>query len=99
MASLPVSFHPEAVLEAAAAFEWYSQRSETAASRLLAELNAAVTKIAAEPERWPRYLDGTRRYLLRRFPFIVVYRRTPYGAVEILAVAHARRRPGYWKTR
>jgi plasmid stabilization system protein ParE len=99
MASLPVSFHPEAVLEAIAAFDWYSERSGTAASRFLAELNAAVTKITAEPDRWPSYIAGTRRCLLRRFPFIVVYRQTPAGTIEILAVAHGRRRPGYWKSR
>jgi len=41
------------------------------------------------------YLADTRRYLLRRFPFFVVFREVD-DRVQIVAVAHARRRPGYW---
>lgn len=41
------------------------------------------------------YLADTRRYLLRRFPFFVVFREVA-DRVQIVAVAHARRRPGYW---
>jgi toxin ParE1/3/4 len=43
-------------------------------------------------------LHGTRKYLLRRFPYAVIYRVTD-EAIEVVAVAHGRRRPGYWKTR
>lgn len=42
---------------------------------------------------------GTRRsYILRRFPYSIIYQVT---AVElrIIAVAHHRRRPGYWANR
>ena len=99
MEQTQVSFHPEAVLLAQAAFVWYSRRSETAASRFFSELDVALAKIAAEPERWPSYLIGTRRYLLRRFPYIVVYRETSSRMIQVLANAHGRRRPGYWKSR
>jgi toxin ParE1/3/4 len=41
---------------------------------------------------------GLRRYLFHRFPYMLVYRET--GAVIlVIAVAHARRRPGFWKER
>jgi hypothetical protein len=36
--------------------------------------------------------------MLERFPFSVVYRVGEHGAL-VVAVAHARRRPGYWRTR
>ena len=35
---------------------------------------------------------------MRRFPYLIVYRVTA-SAIQVVAVAHARRRPGYWKTR
>ena len=63
-----------------------------------ADFDAAESAIAKLPEAWPRYEQGTRRYLLRRFPFSVVYR-VESRRVLIVAVAHGSRRPGYWKSR
>ncbi|MBI5166220.1 MAG: type II toxin-antitoxin system RelE/ParE family toxin [candidate division NC10 bacterium] len=93
-----VEFHPAAAEEVAAAVQWYRERSEEAARALVAELDRAVAMIAEAPERWARYVKGTRRFLLRRFPFAVVYRQRQ-DVVEVVAVAHARRRPGYWRQR
>ncbi|MFQ5800054.1 MAG: type II toxin-antitoxin system RelE/ParE family toxin [Bacteroidota bacterium] len=98
MARRSIEFHPEAVAEAQAATEWYRQRSERAADAFLAELDTAVDRIAEAPGRWPAYLRGTRRFLLRRFPFAVVYRKVG-ETVQVVAVAHGRRKPGYWKGR
>jgi plasmid stabilization system protein ParE len=98
MASIPVGFHPEAIAEAAAAVQWYEKRSEAAAAAFLAELDRAIDSIGEAPERWPRYLHETRRFLFHRFPFAIVYRRVA-DSVQVVAVAHGRRRPGYWKGR
>ena len=93
-----VELHPDAVAEARAAAEWYRARSNSAVDAFLAELNHAIEQIEDAPDRWPGYILGTRRYLLRRFPFSVVYRRQG-SRIQIVAVAHGRRRPGYWKAR
>jgi plasmid stabilization system protein ParE len=53
--------------------------------------------IAEAPQRWPAGPHGTRKFLLHRFPFAVIYRELP-SAIQVLAVAHGRWRPGYWKT-
>jgi hypothetical protein len=50
------------------------------------------------PDRHPVYIEGTRRLLLRRFPFGLVYE-VYEGKALILAIAHHRRRPGYWTER
>ncbi|MBY0495717.1 MAG: type II toxin-antitoxin system RelE/ParE family toxin [Cyanobacteria bacterium] len=88
----------EALQEAERAAHWYAERSATAAAAFSEEMDAAESAIARLPEAWPRYEHRTRRYLLRRFPFSVVYR-VEEPRVLIVAVAHARRRPGYWKSR
>ena len=88
----------DAITEARAAFDWYRERSEVAAGRFRNEFDRAVSAIAESPEVWPPYVHETRRYLFRRFPFFVVYRLTAED-IEIVAVAHARRRPGYWRDR
>jgi plasmid stabilization system protein ParE len=94
----PVEFHEEASAELEAAFDWYFARSERVASEFLEEANRAIEKISQNPQRWPVGTRNSRRLLLQRFPFAVVYRELP-SKVEVLAVAHGRRRPGYWKGR
>lgn len=98
MSSRHVDIHPEAIAEARAAYRWYGERSASAAAAYLAELDLAVAAIAENPEMWPRHAHGMRRYILHRFPFYLVYRETA-DRLEIIAVAHGRRKPGYWKDR
>jgi len=93
-----VEFHPEAIAEARAAYQWYAERDLSAANAFIAELDRAISQVQSAPERWPVHLHGTKRYLFRRFPYGVIYRVTE-TAIQVLAVAHGRRRPGYWRTR
>lgn len=74
------------------------ERSDDASSAFLLEVIESFEIIAAAPVRWPESLYGTRRYLLHHFPFSVVYLDEP-EVVIIVAVAHGRRKPGYWKER
>ena len=57
-----------------------------------------MREICNAPERWKRADYGTRRFMLPNFPFSIVYR-VQQDAVEVVAVAHHRRRPGYWRGR
>ena len=98
MAAKPVEFHPEAAAEAQAATEWYRDRSIRAGEAFFRELGRAVGMLAEAPQRWPEFIAGARRYPLRRFPYWVIYRVMPVS-LQIIAVAHARRRPGYWRSR
>ena len=93
-----VLLHPAALAEAEAAVRWYRERSPKTAARFVAEISAVVDKVAAAPKRWIRGVHGTRKAKLPCFPFLIIYRESE-NAVQILAVAHGRRRPGYWKNR
>jgi toxin ParE1/3/4 len=98
MSGKPVEFHPEALTEAEAAVAWYRERSLRAAEGLMGELERAIAAIAEAPSRWPLFQAGCRRFPLRRFPFLVIYSEKAQS-IEVLAVAHGRRRPGYWRPR
>jgi toxin ParE1/3/4 len=98
MSPQPINVHPEAVAEAQAAVQWYREKSPSAADAFLAELDRAVERIAENPGMYPHYVRGTRRYLLQRFPFYLVYHQVA-GKLQIVAIAHGRRKPGYWKKR
>ena len=95
---LPVEFLPEAAVEAAAARAWYQDQSPNAAAAFVAELDSAIERIAEASRLYPVYVAGTRRCLMRGFPFLVVYR-VPDERVQVIAIAHGNRRPGYWKDR
>ena len=94
-----IRFHPEAQDDYQNAFLWYQARSPQVAVRLEAEIQGTLGDAAKQSGMFPE-LDGTHPFFLtlRRFPFSVVFRSKP-GHVVVLAVAHSRRKPGYWQER
>jgi hypothetical protein len=64
----------------------------------LAAIYDAFERLSDAPKRWPRYLFGTRRFVLHRFPFSIIYLDGP-SVVNFVAFAHSKRKPGYWKRR
>ena len=99
MASSEPIWHPEARADAEEARNWYAERSPLAARGFLLALDQGVEAILEAPERWPKHRFGCRRYVFsNRYPFTLIYRLTE-GDVEIVAVAHQKRRPAYWRHR
>lgn len=98
MNSAGVVFHPAAAEELEAAVEWYLDRSQVVAVRFAHEIDNSIALLVADPLRWPEFHGATRRVLVQRFPYAVVYQRVA-DRIEILAVAHCSRKPGYWKDR
>lgn len=93
-----VRFHPEVLTEYTAALAWYRAQSGLAADRFESEVERLVGSIAANPSLFPPYDDEHRFARLRRFPYCLVYQAVPDG-VQVVALAHVRRRPGYWRGR
>lgn len=87
-----------AAKEARAAWSWYRARDLDAADCFLAEYDRTLTHIAEAPGRCPVHTEGTRRSNLRRFPYSVIFRERP-EVIEVVAVMHQRRSPGYWQER
>jgi hypothetical protein len=98
VANRPVRLHPLAAGEIEAARRWYSERNPEASAAFLADIDAAMRAVFDAPHRWPRIHVRYRRYIMRSFPFSVVYLTLP-ASIEVIAVAHHRRRPGYWLAR
>ena len=58
----------------------------------------AMAPFAANPQVFPRVDPESRRAVLNRFPYLVVFREHEFH-IQIVAIAHGRRRPNYWKSR
>jgi len=77
---------------------WYAERSVDAANDFDAEFDRALALIASDPERFPLCDIRHRYFLLRRFPFRILYRMI-HDDVVVIAVAHSARSPEYWADR
>ena len=94
----PVEYHPLAFEELIDSAEYYELRAERLGESFLDEVARAVADVSEAPERWPYFLLNSRRRLLDRFPYSIVYL-IEAEQIYILAVMHQRRRPGYWRKR
>jgi plasmid stabilization system protein ParE len=83
-------YHPAARAELIAEFDWYADRSLAAAEGFIDQVGVAVDQAVSFAMSGQRYLAGTRRIVVRDFPYVVVYRERT-GVIEVLAVAHTSR--------
>lgn len=79
----------------AEALTWYAERDERVAEGFDAEFDRAMQTIAEDPGRFPRCDERHHFYLMRRFPYQLIFRETTDHWV-LIAVAHTSRRPRYW---
>jgi plasmid stabilization system protein ParE len=93
-----VEFLPGARRDFDESFDWYRERSDGAAARFSDSVDEALIRIATDPEQCAAIDSRHRECLLARFPFRIVYR-IELEQVVVVAIAHASRRPGYWKRR
>lgn len=91
-------FHPSARLELAAAARFYRDESPGLGRAFVAEVRASVERIVEFPNSGSPGPGDVRRVFLDRFPFTLIYR-THGGVLQIVAAAHQRRRPDYWRER
>lgn len=102
MSALGYRFHPAATEELDAAGEWYDAQLAGLSLEFFDAVDEAIGLIVERPAAWQR--EGVvasrdvHRFVMRRFPFSIVYYVVD-DIVRIVAVAHAKLRPGYWRLR
>lgn len=100
MSRVAYRFHPEAEDEFLAAVDWYADRDADVAADFAALVRESVDRITQRPRAAPAWpgSQALRVRVLRRFRFSVVYA-LQADLIVIMAVAHHRRRSGYWLRR
>ena len=91
-------FHPDAEAEFNRAVEYYEQLQSGLGIEFAEEIYATITRIIQYPDAWSVLSEHSRRCLVNRFPYGLVYQ-IKSRSLRIIAVAHLHRRPGYWKER
>lgn len=96
-------FHPEARAEFFADVDWYDEREFVVGARFEIAVRQAIDAAVDSPESWAVWPGWEREPAVRSngvggFPYRVVYFVTG-EELAIVAIAHAKRRPGYWRER
>jgi len=91
-------FHPEARAEFLDSVRYYESQQPGLGRRFLEAVTDTIRQLEAHPNRY-RVVSGTwRQCRVPRFPFGLIYK-VRSDRIEIVAVMHLRRRPGYWEHR
>ena len=101
--TLGFDFHPEARAEFVADIDWYDEREADVGARFEVAVREAVEAAVDSPESWAMWPDWDREPVVRSkgvtgFPYRVVCF-VASDQLIVVAVAHAKRRPGYWRER
>ncbi|WP_448028578.1 type II toxin-antitoxin system RelE/ParE family toxin [Bradyrhizobium liaoningense] len=80
------------------AVRWYDIHAPHVVPQFRDALRATLIRIAEHPGQFPSAYKDTRRAMLRRFPYIVVFREL-HDAVYVIAVFHTSRDPLVWQRR
>ena len=91
-------FHGEARLEFLDEIAYYEAIETGLGKRFLQSVEAAIALAVSLPFAGSPYKHGTRRVFTTKFPFSIVYR-VGEDEIVIFAIAHFKRKPGYWKSR
>lgn len=95
---MSLDFHPAAAPEIQCAYGYYNNKDPSISQDFLAALDRSFDLITQFPERYPTFDHGTRRLLLQKFPYHLIYLHDN-DKILVLAVAHSRKKPGYWSER
>ena len=93
----PHVFHPDAG-EESRAVEYYADIASELGVRFHDEIERLITEVRRQPDRFFRFSPPAQRALARKFPYSVVYLNQT-DRIWIVAIMHAKRRPGYWRER
>jgi len=101
--TLAFDFHPEARAEFFASVNWYDDREFGVGTRFEGAVRKAIDSAVESPEAWAMWPGWDREPVVRSkgvsdFPYRVVYF-VEGDLLRIVALAHAKRRPGYWRDR
>jgi toxin ParE1/3/4 len=100
---LILRLHRRAEAEIREAAEWYGERTTGLDRRFVQAVRAAFESLERDSEQFAKLetiddQNRIRRFLVQGFPYLIIYESFE-NEVFVYAVAHASRRPNYWRRR
>ena len=94
-----IEYHPAIEGELAEIRDYYNEQSRNLGDDFINEFERQVLRIAAMPSRWMVVRGDTRRALMKRFPYLILFRVVNDAVIRITAFKHERRHPAYGMNR
>jgi plasmid stabilization system protein ParE len=93
-------FDEFALADVSAIVEYYISKERHQAVRFVADLYHQVQLFSLNPKLGYELHDDYRQFLLKQFPYTVIYEvNSAEEAIIVVAVCHQSRRPHYWRDR
>jgi toxin ParE1/3/4 len=89
---------PEAEDDLKEAYSWYEDKRTGLGDDFLLQVEAGLNATAKTPTIHPIEYKGTRKHLIKRFPYKIIYL-VENEQIIVLAVIHGRRSPALIKKR
>ncbi len=93
-----VIIRPEAEDDLKEAFLWYEDKSKGLGFEFLSQVEAGLKFIEENPKIFSAEYKGTRKHLIKRFPYKIIYL-VEKDKIVILAITHSKRNPNLIKKR
>ena len=94
-----IEYHPAIEGDLREIKNYYEDRSPGLGSQFVDEFERQLLALAANPERWMVVTADIRRCLMRRFPYIIYFRRIDADRIRVTVVKHQRRHPKFGRDR
>jgi plasmid stabilization system protein ParE len=89
-----IEYHPALEGELLEVRDYYNERSPGLGDSFVDEFERQVLRIASNPERWMIVRGDVRRALMRRFPYVILFRALGGRTLRVTVVKHEARHPG-----
>jgi len=94
----PLTLRDEADAEIQEAFSWYEEQKPGLGHEFLAAVTVTLAAVEEAPRRYPKVRGETRRALVARFPYSILYIAEPEATI-VTACFHGKRDPRRWHDR
>jgi plasmid stabilization system protein ParE len=94
-----IEYHPAIEAELVEIRDFYNARSPHLGDDFINEFERQVLRIAAMPTRWMIVRGDTRRALMKRFPYLILFRFVSESVIRVTVIKHERRHPAYGSNR
>ena len=93
-----IELSDDAEIDLKSSFEYYFYEDSQVADSFFKQINISFEEIKQDPEMFPIVYGSIRKYVLKKFPFVIYYR-IDNVIVQIIAIFHTSRNPQIWNER
>jgi plasmid stabilization system protein ParE len=93
-----IELSDEAEVDFDKSYEFYFEDSPKVADTFFRQINLDFENIMQNPKSFPIAHKDIRKYVVKKFPFVIYYR-IVHAVIQVIAIFHTSRNPEIWNER